>query len=176
MAGFNPSIGKQVIGEIGELAKDVAKGVAEAPKQIIAGPPAKQNSNGTESAPASQPADQEGVALEQGQALSDDARAKLQQAQNTSGQGWGDAFKSQVFGQKHTQGRLAEIRRNLEREIQQVRQQKEREEEQQKQMEEQQGQMIKKQREEQKKEVHQQSKIQKILDLGKGERKGTKGK
>jgi len=170
------SIGRQIVGEISQVAKDVAKGVASAPQQIIEGP-AKQNSGVQESGVQNQSSgDTEGQALEAGQQLGDDAQAKLKAAQNTSGQGWGDSFKSQVFGQKHTQRRLAEVRRNLDREIQQVHQQKEQEEQQQKQMEDQQQQMVKQQRDEQKKEVHKQSKIKQMLGLGKGERKGTKGK
>jgi len=167
-------IGRQIMGEIGQVAKDVAKGVADAPRQLVEGP-AKQSSNGNESSSSIQSGDTEGAALEAGQQLGD-ATQSQKQAQQTSGQGWGDAFKAQMIGEKFTQRRIAEVRRNLEQEVKQIHQQNVRQAEQQKQQEEQQKEMVTKQQVEQKKEVQKQSKVQQILGMGKGERKGTKGK
>lgn len=164
------SIGKQVAGELGELAKDVAKGMADAPKHIVSGSDKKSESSSTSSS-----GDQEGAALEAGQQIGDSSQAKQSQQQTTP-KSWGDTFKSQIFGDNQKQKRLTEVRRNLEQEVQRVRKQKEQAEEQQKQQEEQQQEMVKKQQQEQKKEGQKQSKIKQMLGLGKGERRGTKGK
>jgi hypothetical protein len=173
MAGFNPSIGGQVAGELKQLGKDIGKSLADIPSQILEDS-AKQSSNKSEPS-ATKPGDAEGKALETGRSSDDPTQAKKQTPQ-TSGQGWGDAFKAQIFGQKHTQRRLAQIRRNLDQEMERIRRQNEHQEQQQKHQEEQQKEMIKEHREEQKKETQKQSRIRQMLGLGKGERMGTKGK
>ncbi len=174
-------IGQQVKGEVGELLKDVGKGVADVPRQIIEGP-AKQDAGQTDvneqpSAGGGQSQDdQVGKLLEQGQQVGDDTKAKRQAAGDDYG--WGTALKSQLgLGQsrEQTQKRLAVVRRNLEEEMKRVRMQKQREEEQQKQAEEQQKEQVKEMKEEQKKESRKQTKISQMLGLGKGERRGAKG-
>jgi len=165
--GGGPSIGSQVIGELKGVAQDLGKGIADIPKQIIEGPN-KQNIGNQESQ-----TDHEGKALESGQQIGDDSQVK----QQSSGQGFGDALKSQ-FGMKPrqlAQKQLAQVRRNLEQEIKIERQKKEQQEVQKKQTEEKQEDYVKEQTKEQKR-VSKQSRIMQMLSMGKGERRGTKGK
>ena len=170
--GIGGGIGVQIKGEIGQLAKDVGKAFADVPKQILEGPDQQK----TDSQPAN-PNDQVGKALEQGQATQDP-----QQAQNQANYGWGASLKSQLgMSNQHqqVQNQLREIRRNSEMEMKQARDEKKHEEDQKKQQAEWEEEQKKKAEDQQKAQARKSggmSKIQQMLGMGKGERKGTKGK